>query len=108
MINYFQKLKKAIGIRYAFHPQELCHARHMLSKAARHALQPTGRAVVKPAEKQRMRRIRGCRFWRKTNGICLCNQPKVPAGYAPDSTEYAAPEKPGAVTLVLKAAGAAP
>ena len=32
---------------------------------------------------------------------------KVPAGYAPDSTEYAAPEKPGAVTLVLKTDGAA-
>ena len=32
---------------------------------------------------------------------------KVPTGYAPDSTEYAAPEKPGTVTLVLKADGAA-
>ena len=32
---------------------------------------------------------------------------KVPAGYAPDNTEYAAPEKPGMVTLVLKEEGAA-
>ena len=46
------------------------------------------------------------RFEREA-GVYTIHLLKVPAGYAPDDTEYAAPEKPGTVTLVLKADGSA-
>ena len=38
------------------------------------------------------------------NGSAVFDQNvlKVPEGYAPDSTEYAAPAQPGQVTIVLK------
>ncbi len=45
---------------------------------------------------------KGIAVFEKEAGSYTVHVLKAPEGYAPDDTEYAAPEKPGRVTIVLR------